>query len=181
MGVFIAVEGIDGSGKSTVSRMLADYLAARKKKVLLAKEPSNSFWGRLAKFLSGFTSADFLQRFFAKDRKAHLRNVIGPALQDGYVVVCDRYALSSVAYAKNDDKARLLNALFAKPDLTIVLDVPVEVALKRLKRKKSAFERREILERARKRYLGSKATIIDAKYSPEIVFEKVKERVERLL
>ena len=180
MGIFIAIEGIDGSGKTTQARMLAEWLQTIGKKVILTKEPSSSFWGRFARFLSGYTSSDILQRLFAMDRTSHLKNVVSPALHDGYVVICDRYVLSAIAYSRDERKAKLRNARFPAPNLTIVLDVPVEASQKQLKRKKSAFEKTGVLERARKKYLASKAFIIDAKYGPEIVFGKVRARVERL-
>ncbi len=157
-GLFIAFEGIDGSGKSTQARLLAKKLNA-----LLTAEPTNSPLGRFVRKLIRMEKAGWVQSVFANDRAEHVRKFILPALKKGRIVVCDRYILSSMAYAQSKDvnMVKALNAGFPKPDMTFLLDVP---AITALKRKKSFFGKNE-LERIRRNYLKWKgnAIVIDGK------------------
>lgn len=135
-GKFIVFEGIDGSGTTTQSKLLADNLKVAKHKVWWTKEPSDGMIGRiLRKTLKGELPTEFSNKsmslLFAADRLDHIKCEILPKLQRGYVVICDRYVLSSLAYQSLDNKLDWvyeLNKDVIVPDLTFFLDVPVSEA-----------------------------------------------------
>lgn len=166
-GVFVVLEGIDGSGSTTHTKLLAQALRERGLKVVETCEPSSGPIGAMIRqVLQGrLTVADpagsrpfawsTMALLFAADRMDHLDSTVVPALRDGAVVVSDRYDLSSLAYqsvtAPGGDKVvpwiRELNAAALRPDLTIVIDVPVEVAEDRRRArggKEELFETREL-------------------------------------
>lgn len=162
-GKFIVFEGLDGSGQTTQAKLLARYLRGRGKKVLLTKEPTDIGVGRfiravLQKKIQMEPLA--LQLIFCADRAQHLANVIEPALQVGKWVVCDRYALSTLAYGSLGaplDVLKAANKDFRRPDLTILLDVPAEVAVTRIRKgrggKIELFEQAAMLKKVRRNYL----------------------------
>jgi len=158
--MFIIFEGIDGSGLTTQSKILKDYLEEKGNKVFLTKEPTNSHIGRLIrKTLRGLYKMDqeALALLFAVDRSMHM-DIIKKELKDSFVI-CDRYYFSNFAYQMlNVDLNHLIriNSRFLKPDLTIFLDVPAEVCKKRIDENREhieIFENRETLERIRKNYI----------------------------
>ena len=141
--LFIALEGIDGSGTTTQLGRLAAHLRARGRRVLATREPSDGPVGRLLReiLLGGHRAQDggevdglAMALLFAADRRDHLRREIEPALAGGIDVVTDRFLLSSLAYqaeeAERDWVAGLARAV-RSPDLTLLLDVPVSVAAAR--------------------------------------------------
>jgi dTMP kinase len=155
-GKFIVIEGLDGSGKTTQSKLLAKFLKENGYKVLLTKEPtktspvSNVIREALEK--RRIISSRELQELFAKDREWHLENVIVPALKEGIFVISDRYVFSSFAYGGLDINLRYLIKINRKallPDLTIFLDVKPDLCLKRIEgrgRCRTIFEELEILK-----------------------------------
>jgi dTMP kinase len=147
-GRFIALEGGEGSGKSTQARLLADDLGA-----LATFEPGDTVVGAAirAVLLDPATSglddrAEAL--LMAADRAQHAREVIRPALESGRHVVCDRYVASSIAYqgygrGMAPDRIADLSAWATGgllPDLTVLLDVPVDLATARLSTAPDRFE-----------------------------------------
>src|SRR5215471_20606989 len=155
-GAFIVVEGIDGSGSTTVTERLAAHVASKRRAVHRTCEPSSGPVGAMIRqILShrivvptelGATSPGWatMALLFAADRLDHLEAEVLPRIRDGVVVISDRYDLSSLAYqsatAPSDDPEeakriiawiRHLNARARRPDLTIVLDVLPEVAAAR--------------------------------------------------
>jgi dTMP kinase len=163
--IFIVVEGIDGSGSTTVAERLAAHLASKKRPVHRTCEPSAgpigsmirqilahrivvpSEWGAAS---PGWTTMALL---FASDRTDHLEAEVLPRLRDGVIVISDRYDLSSLAYqtatapADDPEQARSvvawireLNKHARRPDLTLVLDVRPEVAAERRKLRGGARE-----------------------------------------
>jgi len=148
--MLIAIEGIDGSGKATVARIIYKYLS-KNRRVFLTKEPTDSELAKLAyKVLfrkSKKLSPTALQLLFMADRAQHVEAVIKPKLKKGYTVIVDRYILSTIAYgsASGIDQNWLIevNKTFPKPDITLILDVTPTTALKRLSKegkKKDMFE-----------------------------------------
>lgn len=144
MGVFITLEGPEGAGKTTIARRLAERLQAAGYPVLLTREPGGTSIGDqirqvlLAHHNTNMTpEAEIL--LFNASRAQIVREVIKPALERSTVVVCDRYADSTLAYqgygrGLNLNTLRLITDFATgglRPDLTILLDVPPEVGLAR--------------------------------------------------
>jgi dTMP kinase len=160
-GVFICVEGIDGSGKTTQARRLVKALTARGHDAVYTTEPSRGIYGRIIR-------EHLLQRsnrvptvveamLFAVDRLHHLESEVKPLLKTGKVVVCDRYVYSSIAYqgaADLDAKwIEEINRHAMRPDLAVYIDVPPEVVIRRIKRKKSVMETLQNQRKVREQYL----------------------------
>ena len=141
VGRFIVLEGLDGSGTTSQAAALATSLRQRGASVLETREPSDGAIGRQVRELlradrSSPADPHTVALLFAADRLAHVRDEIGPALARGEIVVCDRYVISSWVYQSLDCDAawvRAINARAPWPDLTILLDVPVDVALARVR------------------------------------------------
>jgi len=151
--LFVVLEGIDGSGTTTQLEHLTAHLAARGRRAYATREPSTGPIGRLLReillgqhTLPSGAPADGLATalLFAADRRDHLRREIEPWLAEGVDVVSDRYLMSSLAYqaeeADRDWVASLARDL-RLPDLTILLDVSVEVAAARRRAAGRAVER----------------------------------------
>jgi dTMP kinase len=146
-GVFVVVEGIDGAGTTTQCRAYASYLEGQARSVHVTREPSDGPIGRLVRqILRKETaelsrgSAEMMALLFAADRIDHNLSEIDVALARGAVVLSDRYDLSSLAYqsAASDgrgsdtvDWIRGLNRHARRPDVTLVVDVPAELAKSR--------------------------------------------------
>jgi dTMP kinase len=143
-GRFITFEGGEGSGKSTQIKTLAERLNAAKLRAIVTREPGGSPGAEIIRHLvlSGMgklLGPDAETLLFAAARDDHVRSVIKPALKQGTWVLCDRFSDSTRAYQGSLGKVSpaVLNAMERvtigdlKPDLTIILDVPVEVGMKR--------------------------------------------------
>jgi dTMP kinase len=143
-GRFISFEGGEGSGKSTQIKTLAERLDAAKLRAIVTREPGGSPGAEIIRhlLLSGMgklLGPDAETLLFAAARDDHVRTVIKPALNQGVWVLCDRFSDSTRAYQGSLGKVapEILNALERvtigdlKPDLTIILDVPVEVGMQR--------------------------------------------------
>jgi dTMP kinase len=159
-GVFIVIEGLDGSGKTTQAKLLATNLKKTCPAIYTA-EPSR---GQIGKFIRNRIlyeekrlSVSVEALLFAADRIEHIQNEVQPALQKGVVVVSDRYLYSSLAYQGSAglslDWIRSVNSLALKPDLALFIDVAPETVLARLKRKKSVMENLETQRKVREVYL----------------------------
>lgn len=143
-GRFISFEGGEGSGKSTQIKKLAERLEAARLRAIITREPGGSPGAEVIRhlILSGMgklLGPDAETLLFAAARDDHVRTVIRPALNQGTWVLCDRFSDSTRVYQGKVGQVApgLLNAMERvtigdlKPDLTIILDVPVEVGLKR--------------------------------------------------
>lgn len=132
-GKFIVIEGADGAGTTTQSKRLAEELDA-----YYTAEPSNDKAGKKVDEMisSGDYSAEAIALMFAADRMTHLEDEILPHLRDGETVISDRYYHSSLIYqatlGADYEWIKSLNSSAIKPDLTILLDVPTQVALSRI-------------------------------------------------
>jgi dTMP kinase len=154
--LLIVFEGIDGSGKTTQARWLAEHLESLGISTWLTREPSDGPIGQ--KIRSMTTRPNIVEEIllFTEDRRDHVRRVILPALARGQTVICDRYVYSSVAYqgARGADMGTILaeNREFARhADVTFLLEIPVDLALERIQSGRSfplsPFESREQLLR----------------------------------
>ena len=160
-GVFICIEGLDGSGKTTHAHRLVRNLQENRFDAIYTTEPSR---GELGTFIRG-TILEGKKRvprvvetvFFAVDRVEHINKDVKPSLKEGKIVVSDRCVYSSLAYqgAAGLDLEWIeeINRFALPPDLAIYIDVPPEVVVKRIRRKKSVMERLETQRRVQKVYM----------------------------
>jgi dTMP kinase len=152
-GRFISFEGGEGSGKSTQIMKLSERLEAAKLRAIVTREPGGSPGAEVIRhlLLSGMgklLGAEAETLLFAAARDDHVRTVIQPALAQGTWVLCDRFSDSTRAYQGKVGHVQpsILNAMERvtigdlKPDLTIILDVPVEVGLKRAAARRGGAE-----------------------------------------
>ena len=154
-GLFLSFEGIDGSGKSTQARLLADNLRAQGRDVVLTREPGGSAGAEeiRALVLQGDPdrwSAETEILLFTAARRDHIERTILPALADGKIVICDRFADSTRMYqglSRGDLRAVVdqLHTLMIPrdPDRTILIDMDPTVGLARAKSRNSVEERFE--------------------------------------
>lgn len=142
-GLFISFEGIDGSGKSTQARLLADHLRAEGHEVVLTREPGGSAGAEEIRklVLEGDPdrwSPETELLLFTAARRDHLERVITPALDAGKVVICDRFADSTRAYQgrAGKDMRQMVDQLHQlmikrEPDLTVLVDMDPATGLER--------------------------------------------------
>jgi dTMP kinase len=206
-GTFITFEGIDGSGKSTQLRMLADFLERAGCDVLLTREPGGTPVGnRLrAALLDAHEEVDPLTELlvFAADRAQHVRRVLRPALEAGRVVFSDRYADATAAYqgAGRGFSPELIAEIIQlateglKPDLTVLFDLSIEDSTARTQRRGNGAQRGDRLdaenddfhERVRAAYLQlaqaepERIKIVNTNQPLEMTHERVKEIVLHFL
>lgn len=203
-GIFIAVEGIDGSGKSTQLRLLAERIQALNLRCHVTREPTDGPIGSLIRqILTGRVKADnrTVAALYAADRIDHLTNETDGLLQkidSGMHVVSDRYYFSSYAYHSVDVdmewviQANAVSAGLLRPAVTVFLDVPVEDALERMSRGRDhveLFEREERLRQVRTLYFQAferlkdeeKTVVIDGRGTEEEVFARLWAVVSPLL
>jgi dTMP kinase len=162
-GVLVAVEGIDGAGKTSVAAMLAQFCGERGIACTLSKEPTSLKWGmELRRSASeGRLTLERETELFELDRREHIERSILPALQEGNIVILDRYFWSNVAYqgGRGGDFENILarNESFAPvPDLVMLLDVDAELGIGRIRKRgedPNLFEGLESLEKARRIFL----------------------------
>jgi dTMP kinase len=192
-GKFIVFEGLDGSGRSTQVVKLGQFLTDRGFNVVTTKEPTiDSAAGRKIKeILTQKIETDpmELQRLYAQDRKEHLENKIIPALEEGKIVISDRYFFSTFAYgsAHGADLEKLieLNNNFLYPDMIILFKIDAKACMDRIEKRgdlKEFFEREEMLEKVSQVYDDlslrfKNFKIIDAKKSKEEVFNQIKDQL----
>jgi dTMP kinase len=159
-GVFIVIEGLDGSGKTTQAKILVEKLQKSYSSVFTT-EPSNGKTGTYIRNSCLYeqtrlpTEAEAL--LFAADRIEHCKNEVKPALDAGKIVVCDRYIYSSLAYQGSADLSldwiKTINARALQPDFCVFIDVAPEKVIERLQRKKSVMETLETQQKVREVYL----------------------------
>jgi dTMP kinase len=163
-GLFIVIEGIDGTGKSTQVKRLGDWFESHGREVVLSREPTAGPWGSKVResAASGRLSAAEELQCFLNDRAEHVRELIRPALAAGKVVILDRYYFSTMAYqgARGFDpvEIRRRNEEFAPvPDRLLIMDLDVDTALERIGVRgdtANEFEKRDSLERCREIFLS---------------------------
>lgn len=190
-GLLIALEGIDGAGKTTIARMIVERLDRLGIEARYTMEPTRSLFGRILRDMALESGVDprLEALLFAADRIYHLEKVVKPLLARGVIVVSDRYLHSSLAYQSvttGDSRwVEELNKFARKPDLGIYLDVRPSEGLKRLKRRKTRFEDESFLEKVRRRYLEyvrlGELVRVDAERPLNDVFSEVAMIVEETL
>ena len=190
-GKLIVIEGIDGTGKSTQATMLANYLRQQGHDVVQSFEPTNGPWGSKlrASATTGRLTIEEELELFIKDRKQHVEELILPTMKRGGTVILDRYYFSTMAYqgARGIDPAsiRETNEAFApEPDVLLILDLPVDNALKRIgvrDGEANEFEQRESLQFCRDLFLSLQnepfARLIDASKDIDTVHQQITENL----
>lgn len=194
--LFIALEGIDGSGKSTQIKLLAERLRQEGHRVYTTFEPTSSLIGSLIRNIFNHrvqSDHKTIAALFLADRLDHLQNEtdgILKKMREGFTVISDRYYFSSYAYhgAHIDlDWVIDSNALCAeilRPDLNVYIDIAIDTSLERLNKGRESlelFETRENIEKVRKTYLESfkkqqhkeKVTFVDGEASEEEVSDRI--------
>jgi dTMP kinase len=205
-GRFITLEGLEGSGKSTQLALLGKHLTGQGRRVVVTREPGGT---PLAERLRDVVlhageealsaESELLVMFAA--RSVHLESLVRPALARGDWVVCDRFTDATYAYqgagrGVADESIRALEQLVQRglrPDLTLLLDVPVDVGLARARARRGAavadrFERegREFFDRVRARFLAiaraepARVRLIDADRPEAEVARAIAAEVDRL-
>lgn len=202
-GMFITFEGIEGSGKSTQAKILSEKLSYDGFKVLLTYEPGDTKFGKELRVV--LLSTEFkinplseLLLYFA-DRIQHIEEKIAPALKDGSIVISDRFTDSTIAY-QGYGRGISLNLIGSlnksllnefKPNMTFLLDLPVEVGLARNKKlnKNDKFESENLNfhQRVREGFLElalkekERFILIDATKSIEEISKEIYEKVRSKL
>lgn len=188
-GFLIAVEGIDGAGKTTQVGLLEEFLRSRGVDVVRSKEPTDGPWGRKIResATSGRLSLEDELAAFIEDRREHVRDVIRPALDAGKTVILDRYFYSTIAYqgvrgANRLAVERQMIDEFPIPNIVLLLDVHEEVGLQRVRAGRgevpNAFEQADTLRRCRDVFLmtawqSSNFVIVDGDQSIEDVRNEI--------
>jgi len=192
-GIFICIEGLDGCGKTTQARLLVRRLIKMGYDAVYTAEPSR---GKIGNFIRKYClhggkrmSVVVEALLFAADRFEHVKDVILPALDEGSIVVSDRYVYSSMAYqgaAGLDLKwIEMINEHAIRPNLAIFIDVEPHTVIKRLKSKKSVMENLETQLKVRDVYMkfvGKGALIrINGNKSKKEVADAILKAVMKLL
>jgi len=188
-GILICIEGLDKSGKTTQSLLLVEALKREGFDATYTSEPSS---GEIGKFIKRYVLGQKEKRIpvvaeallFAADRAEHVEREIKPLLEEGKIVISDRYVYSSIAYqgAAGLDIGWIeeINRMALEPDLAIYIDVPVEVVIRRFKKGKdrTIMENPEVQRSVREIYLKlvkeGKLIMIDGNRSIKSVFSQIR-------
>jgi dTMP kinase len=202
--LFIALEGIDGSGKSTQTKLLTEQLTARGHKVYSTFEPTNNQIGKLIRdILRGNAKADHrvIAGLFVADRLDHLLNEeygIVKKLDEGYTVIMDRYLFSSYAYQgahMNIDwviQANAMSAEILRPDVNIFIDVSPEVSMHRVHTNREnveLFETLDSLKLVRSKYMEAfekqkdveNIFSVEGNRTPELIAQDIWQKVQSMM
>jgi len=197
-GVLIAVEGIDGLGKSTQVDRLVARLGAAGRPAVATREPTDGPWGLRIRALAREGRRDVSPEdeldWFLRDRMEHVESVIRPALRAGRIVVTDRYYFSTMAYQGalgiDPQRIREMNeALFPRPDLVILLRGEARLGLARIAREReggadAGYEQARYLDRVSDLFAAFRdpsLRVVDARGSREEVAARIWAVVEPLI
>jgi dTMP kinase len=195
-GLLIAFEGIDGTGKSTQLRLLADFLKTEGASVITTYEPTDSKYGRRIRELyqdRGSCTLEEELALFIEDRRLHVRELIKPELATGNIVLTDRYYYSTAAYqgAAGMDTAKIFarNSFAPVPDLVLLLTMNPEISIARIQEGRGEelndFEQLDQLRKVADHFAAFNDPCIvriDASLPPEQVQRQIQKTVtDRLL
>ncbi|MEO0077315.1 MAG: dTMP kinase [candidate division WOR-3 bacterium] len=200
-GVLIAFEGIEGSGKSTQAKLLYDCLKQQSLQCILSYEPGGTKIGdKIRDILLDIEHKNMHRKtellLYLASRAQHVYEKIMPALAKGTIVISDRFSLSSMAYqgVGREFSFKVVSRLnkFAvgniKPDLTILVDVPVDIGLQRTEQRSANInrlenEQAEFHQRIRQAYLNlakkapKKIIVFDGTKPEDVLHQEIKEKV----
>ncbi|MFX0006651.1 MAG: dTMP kinase [Promethearchaeota archaeon] len=188
--IFIVLEGGDAAGTTTHSRLLKGFLESQGFKVHLTQEPSQSKIGKLLReFLKNKDippSTDAL--LFAADRDLHFNNEIKKKLEEGFIVISDRYIESSIVYQSAQSHeisigwVKKINKFVGWPDITIILDIEPKIALARKENQDlEKFEEILFLDKVRNLYLQRAKQENYYVISSDDIIEIVQEKIQKLI
>ncbi|MFT4284682.1 MAG: dTMP kinase [Protaetiibacter sp.] len=203
-GLFLTFEGGDGSGKSTQSALLTEWLDGQGRTVVHAREPGGTELGlelrEIILHRRGYMAPRAEALLYAADRAHNIATVVRPALERGDIVIQDRYLDSSVAYqgagrVLDPDEVRDVSLWATEgllPDLTILLDLDIETGRARLDDARTRYDRleaeaAEFHHRVREAYLALAAAeperflVLDATEPVDALAVRIRERVSELL
>ncbi|MCL1877855.1 MAG: dTMP kinase [Defluviitaleaceae bacterium] len=197
--MFIVIEGIDGSGKSTQAKRLGEFFEKRGEAYLATRLPSENAIGKLARAATQdefSAESEALALLFAADMVQHFYEEIAPALARGEHVICDRYYYSTLAYqGTNFDAFPRISAynqvvMSHRPNAVIFLDVPPEECMRRIAASRdeiSIYEAMDVLGHIRDRFMdvfdrlrGTENIFIIESGEEDRVFEKILAAVNTL-
>ncbi|MCB1214294.1 MAG: dTMP kinase [Deltaproteobacteria bacterium] len=209
MALFITLEGIEGSGKSTQTKLLAQALEKQGASPLVTREPGGSLLGQdLRKILVQGKPGDLSKEaelfLYLADRAQHVDRVIKPALASDKIVLCDRFTDSTLAYQgyargldlENLKHLNLQATQGLQPDLSFLLDCPAEVGLKRSHQRlekelssESRFEKEDLSfhQKVREGFLklaqseNQRFVIVDGQKDPELLHQILIQEVQKRL
>ena len=202
-GIFIVLDGLDGSGKSETVRLLHDYLSKNSRyNILMTMEPTDGKYGKEIRSIlesekDPKINGQKMLDLFIRDREEHLRDTVVPFLNrldnhEANIVICDRYYYSTIAFQATqglDIKMLVeINKEFLKPDIAFIMDIKPKIALERIKsREKEKFENIKFMNKLREKFLempkllNDNIKIIDASRDADSVFDDIRKEVDRLL
>lgn len=201
--LFIVFEGIDSSGKSTQADLLKDYFLTRKELAVISPEPSNGIIGNLIRQalkqrVIFSRDRDLFDRqmayLFAADRHDHLYNDIDGVfklIKNNYHVISTRYYFSSLAYncdtVEQFEFIKKLNDRFPNPDITIYIDIPIEISLARLQERslQEIYENKTKLTKVREQYqqifssYNGKVIILDGTQNKYKIHQQITDFIQK--
>ncbi len=194
--LFIVFEGIDGCGKSTLAALLADHWSSQGIPVYRGTEPTEGAWGRRIREMlrSGeLPDPEAQMSLFLNDREEDVRRNITPALEQGKLIILDRYYFSNAAYqgSENLPPSRIVEENLARgfpvPHRVYLVDLDPAKALRRIEErnsggKKEAFEKTGALQRVREAYLSLRDDtffLIDSRDKPAILLKQILKDMEQ--
>ena len=209
-GKLIVFEGIDGAGTTTQAELYGQFLQSQRRLVHLTRQPSDGPVGMMLRLalagrlkIGAGNQAQAMALLFAADRLDHLAHDVEPLLRDGYVVICDRYDLSSIAYqtatasaaagsaADFADWVRQLNRFAIRPDAVVVIDVSPEEAQRRRRARFGAaelYEREELqiklaelYQRAEELVPNDEVIHVDGNRDVETIAAAIREKLQNVV
>ena len=198
-GKLITFCGLDGCGKSTMIKMLSDQLTKEGYDVLVTKQPTDAMRQTdiFRTFMDNPDHSNYeyrtLSLMAAADRIQHVNHVIVPALKEGKIVICDRYFFSCLANLRargyeDDGWIYDVSKSIVKPDIAFFLDIPVSVALMRVRSRpeeKDRFVDIELQHRLHGEYkkisILNRGILISSDAESEVTYEKINNYVRRML
>lgn len=188
-GKFIVIDGIGASGKDTQVELLENFLKEKKIDVLVTREhtrdtPTGILIEKIIKKQEDQIDSQALQLLFISDRRNHFIKTIKPALDEGKLVIGNRYYSVNVAYSGEDWREKFLKInqmVVDKPDLVLIIDTPPEEAIKRMDKRgdHDIFDKLETMKKCREGFdwyfqnSGDECVFIDGMGTKEEVFDRV--------
>lgn len=161
-GKFVVIDGIGACGKDTQVELLEQYLKDKGEDFLVTREHTRDtslgiLIEKIIKKEEDQIDPEALQLLFVSDRRNHFKKVIEPALEQGKLIISNRYYPVNVAFSTDEWREKFLKInqmVVSRPDLVIIIDIPAEVAIERMSKRGEAdiFDKLEIMERNREGY-----------------------------